>query len=83
VLAAVREAAPDRLAALETRGEALDMALPIGPATWRIEGRSSAGDAWLRLSPLENPVDLSGNGPGLLADASPDRRPSLSASRPR
>ena len=76
VLAAVREAAPERLAALETRGEALDMALTfgdsaVGPTTWRIEGRSSAGDAWLRLSPLENPVDLSGAGPGLLADVSP------------
>src|SRR5690606_13870218 len=52
VLDAVRAAAGPRLDALIDQGEAFDAVLDGAGGAWAVEGRSSAGAAWLRLSRL-------------------------------
>ncbi|KQS55161.1 histidine kinase [Brevundimonas sp. Leaf363] len=75
ILDAVREAAPGRLAALVERGEPMDLTLAHAERLWRVEGRASAGEAWLRLAPADPaPGAVEGaseSGLGLLADVSP------------
>ncbi|RZJ04866.1 MAG: PAS domain-containing protein [Brevundimonas sp.] len=71
VLDAVRVAAGARLDALIERGEAFDGMLEGSGAAWAIEGRSSAGAAWVRLSRLALVGTAAESGLGLLADASP------------
>lgn len=71
VLTAVRQASGPRLDALIERGEPFDGVLEGSGAAWAIEGRSSAGAAWLRLSRLALVGTAAESGLGLLADASP------------
>lgn len=64
------------MAALIERGEPFDAVLPAEEGPWRVSGRAVAGEAWLKLSPLDaaGTEPLSGaveSGLGLLADASP------------
>ncbi|NBB52129.1 two-component sensor histidine kinase [Rhizobium sp. CRIBSB] len=73
VLESARAQAGGRLDALCERGEPLDMMLEFAGAVWRVEGRAMAGDAWLRLTPLDTAAAV-GNpagGQGLLAELSP------------
>lgn len=71
VLDAVREAAGPRLDALLDRGEGFDAVLEGSGGAWAVEGRSSAGAAWLRLSRLGLVGTAAESGLGLLADAWP------------
>ena len=68
------------MAALVQRGESFDAVLPAEDGPWRVSGRAVAGQAWLKLSPLDavgaepRVGALAGaveSGLGLLADASP------------
>ena len=52
VLDAVRAAAGPRLDTLIDQGEPFDAVLDGAGGAWAVEGRSSAGAAWLRLSRL-------------------------------
>ncbi len=71
VLDAVRTVAGPRLDALLDRGEAFDTVLEGASGPWAVEGRSSAGAAWLRLSRLGLVGTAAESGLGLLADAYP------------
>jgi signal transduction histidine kinase len=71
VLDAVRAAAGPRLDALIDQGEAFDAVLDGPGGAWAVEGRSSAGAAWLRLSRLGLVGTAAESGLGLLADAYP------------
>jgi signal transduction histidine kinase len=71
VLDAVRAAAGPRLDALIDQGEAFDAVLDGVGGAWAVEGRSSAGAAWLRLSRLGLVGTAAESGLGLLADAYP------------
>lgn len=71
VLDAVRAAAGARLDALLDRGEAFDAILEGSGGAWAVEGRSSAGAAWLRLSRLGLVGTATESGLGLLADSYP------------
>jgi hypothetical protein len=71
VLDAVRAAAGPRLDALMDQGEAFDAVLDGAGGAWAVEGRSSAGAAWLRLSRLGLVGTAAESGLGLLADAYP------------
>ena len=71
VLDAVRAAAGPRLDALIDQGEAFDTVLEGVEGAWSVEGRSSAGAAWLRLSRLGLVGTAAESGLGLLADAYP------------
>ena len=71
VLDAVRAAAGPRLDALVDQGEPFDAVLDSAGGAWAIEGRSSAGAAWLRLSRLGLVGTAAESGLGLLADAYP------------
>lgn len=71
VLDAVRAAAGPRLDALIDRGEAFDAVLESAGGAWTVEGRSSAGAAWLRLSRLALVGTATESGLGLLADSYP------------
>ncbi|MBI2261161.1 MAG: PAS-domain containing protein [Caulobacterales bacterium] len=71
VLDAVRAAAGPRLDALIDQGEAFDAVLEGAGGAWAVEGRSSAGAAWLRLSRLGLVGTAAESGLGLLADAYP------------
>ncbi|QQQ17960.1 PAS-domain containing protein [Brevundimonas vitis] len=59
------------LTALAQEGCPFDRIATIGSRTWRVEGRAVAGQAWLRLSPLEAVTEGTESGLGLLVDASP------------
>jgi len=71
VLAAVRAAEGPRLDALIDRGEPFDAVLEGSSGAWSIEGRSSAGAAWLKLSRLGLVGTAAESGLGLLADSYP------------
>lgn len=71
VLDAVRRAAGPRLDALIDQGEPFDAVLDGAGGAWAVEGRSSAGAAWLRLSRLGLVGTAAESGLGLLADAYP------------
>ena len=71
VLDAVRLAAGPRLDALIDQGEAFDAVLEGSGGGWAVEGRSSAGAAWLRLSRLGLVGTATESGLGLLADSYP------------
>jgi signal transduction histidine kinase len=71
VLDAVRAAAGPRLDALIDQGEPFDAVLDGAGGAWAVEGRSSAGAAWLRLSRLGLVGTAAESGLGLLADAYP------------
>ncbi|MBU1383717.1 MAG: PAS-domain containing protein [Alphaproteobacteria bacterium] len=71
VLDAVRAAAGPRLDGLIDQGEAFDAVLDGVGGAWAVEGRSSAGAAWLRLSRLGLVGTAAESGLGLLADAYP------------
>lgn len=71
VLGAVRRIEAERLDALIDRGEAFDGVLEGATAAWTVEGRSSAGAAWLRLSRLALMGTAAESGLGLLAEAYP------------
>lgn len=71
VLDAVRAVAGPRLDALMDRGESFDAVLEGAGGAWTVEGRSSAGAAWLRLSRLGLVGTAAESGLGLLADAWP------------
>jgi len=71
VLDAVRRAAGPRLDALIDQGEAFDAVLEGSAGAWSVEGRSSAGAAWLRLSRLGLVGTATESGLGLLADSYP------------
>lgn len=72
VIDAVRAAAGPRLDALINHGEAFDAVLDGSAGGWAVEGRSSAGAAWLRLSRLGLVGTAAESGLGLLADAYPN-----------
>ena len=69
VLDAVRAAAGPRLDALIVQGEPFDAVLDGAGGAWGVEGRSSAGAAWLRLSRLGLIGTAAESGLGMLADA--------------
>ena len=71
VLDAVRAAAGPRLDALIDQGEPFDAVLDGAGGAWAVEGRSSAGAAWLRLSRLGLVGTAAESGLGMLADAYP------------
>ncbi len=71
VLDAVRRASGPRLDALIDQGEAFDTVLEGSGGAWSVEGRSSAGAAWLRLSRLGLVGTAAESGLGLLADSYP------------
>ncbi|MEJ6789242.1 ATP-binding protein [Brevundimonas sp. BR2-1] len=71
VLDAVREAAGVRLDALIDQGEAFDTVLEGAAGAWSVEGRSSAGAAWLKVSRLGLVGTATESGLALLADAYP------------
>jgi signal transduction histidine kinase len=71
VLDAARRAAGPRLDALIDKGEAFDAVLEGAGGAWSVEGRSSAGAAWLRLSRLGLVGTATESGLGLLADSYP------------
>ncbi|GAA0640291.1 PAS domain-containing sensor histidine kinase [Brevundimonas lenta] len=71
VLDAVRSGAGPRLDALIDRGEPFDAVLEGSGGAWAVEGRSSAGAAWLRLSRLGLVGTATESGLGLLADFYP------------
>jgi signal transduction histidine kinase len=71
VLDAVRRASGPRLDALIDQGEAFDTVLEGTGGAWSVEGRSSAGAAWLRLSRLGLVGTAAESGLGLLADSYP------------
>ena len=71
VLDAVRASAGPRLDALIDQGEPFDAVLDGVGGAWAVEGRSSAGAAWLRLSRLGLVGTAAESGLGLLADAYP------------
>ena len=71
VLDAARRAAGPRLDALIDQGEAFDAVLEGSGGAWSVEGRSSAGAAWLRLSRLGLVGTATESGLGLLADSYP------------
>ena len=71
VLDAVRRIEAERLDALIERGEAFDALLEGSTAAWTVEGRSSAGAAWLRLSRMALMGTAAESGLGLLAEAYP------------
>ncbi len=71
VLDAVREVAGPRLAGLIERGEPFDAVMEGSGGAWAVEGRSSAGAAWLRLSRLGLVGTATESGLGLLADFYP------------
>ena len=71
VLDAVREAAGARLDALIDQGEAFDAVLEGAAGAWSVEGRSSAGAAWLKLARLGLVGTATESGLGLLADSYP------------
>jgi len=71
VLDAVRVVAGPRLDALIDQGEAFDTVLEGSGGAWSVEGRSSAGAAWLRLSRLGLVGTATESGLGLLADSYP------------
>jgi signal transduction histidine kinase len=71
VLDAARRAAGPRLDALIDKGEAFDAVLEGVGGAWSVEGRSSAGAAWLRLSRLGLVGTATESGLGLLADSYP------------
>jgi len=71
VLDAVRRTDAVRLDALIERGEALDTVLEGPAGAWMVEGRSSAGAAWLRLSRLALVGSAAESGLGLLAESYP------------
>ena len=71
VLDAVREAAGARLDALIDQGEAFDTVLEGAAGAWSVEGRSSAGAAWLKVSRLGLVGTATESGLGLLADSYP------------
>src|SRR5690606_2357418 len=71
LLDAVRAAAGPRLDALIDQGEPFDAVLDGAGGAWAVEGRSSAGAAWLRLSRLGLVGSAAESGLGLLADAYP------------
>src|SRR5690606_3611792 len=71
VLDAVRAAAGPRLDGLMDQGEAFDAILDGVGGAWAVEGRSSAGAAWLRLSRLGLVGTAAESGLGVLADAYP------------
>ena len=57
--------------ALIDQGEAFDAVLEGSGGAWSVEGRSSAGAAWLRLSRLGLVGTATESGLGLLADSYP------------
>lgn len=64
------------VAALIERGQPFDVVLPAEDGPWRVSGRAVAGEAWLKLTPMDavGAESLAGaveSGLGLLADASP------------
>ena len=71
VLDAVREVAGPRLDGLIERGEPFDAVMEGAGGAWSVEGRSSAGAAWLRLSRLGLVGTAAESGLGLLADFYP------------
>jgi len=71
VLDAIRAVAGPRLDGLIDQGEAFDAVLDGVGGAWAVEGRSSAGAAWLRLSRLGLVGTAAESGLGLLADAYP------------
>ena len=71
VLDAVRRVAAVQLDALIDQGEAFDTVLEGSGGAWSVEGRSSAGAAWLRLSRLGLVGTATESGLGLLADSYP------------
>jgi signal transduction histidine kinase len=71
VLEAVRVSAGPRLNALLERGEAFEAVMEGVNENWAVEGRSSAGSAWLRLSRLSLEGAAAESGLGLLADFYP------------
>jgi signal transduction histidine kinase len=72
LMAVLVEAAGPRVQALVQRGEPFDLPLPMASGAWRVEGRTVAGEAWLRASRLEPTLDAAESGLGLIADASPN-----------
>src|SRR5690606_5657522 len=71
VLEAVRRVAGPRLEGLLERGEPFDAVMEGVDGAWAVEGRSSAGAAWLRLSRLGLVGTAAESGLGLLADFYP------------
>tara|TARA_R110002167_G_scaffold38957_3_gene120698 strand:+ start:9751 stop:12084 length:2334 start_codon:yes stop_codon:yes gene_type:complete len=71
VLEAVRSSAGPRLEALIATGEPFEQSLELPSGTWCVEGRPSAGHAWLRLSRPGGATPVAESGLGLLADSSP------------
>ena len=71
LLDAVRDAAGPRLDGLIERGEPFDAVMEGAGGAWAVEGRSSAGAAWLRLSRLGLVGTAAESGLGLLADFYP------------